>query len=198
VRPASGQGEETLLHTAGAQVWLSDWSTDGRLILFDRTAPDPGVPETWALDVETGEAERILPGQASFARLSHDGRWIAFVSNESGKPEIYVQSFPEGTGRWMVSSDSRSTSAGQPSWRGNDREIYYLRAGELFAVPLSGEGTLSFGTPRFLFGITSTSVSTQYGATFDGQRFLTNELPPTDPDKLGARLIQNWTRTLAR
>jgi serine/threonine protein kinase len=199
VRPASGQGEATLLHTADNQVELSDWSNDGRLIFFNLINPGDGGSDIWILDMETGEAEILLTGDwFENANLSPDGKWLAFTSQESGKVETYVQSFPEAGGRWMVSSDKGSGSAQRPIWRRDGRELFYLRGSSVMIVPVSTESGFSFGEPKVLFGINVAASSGYYAPSEDGKKILTNEFPPTNQDKVGARLIQNWTAGLAR
>ena len=199
VRPASGQGEATLLHTADNQIELSDWSNDGRLIFFNVINPGDGGSDIWTLDTETGEANVLLTGDwFENANLSPDGRWLAFTSQESGKIETYVQSFPEAGGRWMVSSDNRSGAAHRPIWRRDGKELFYLRGNSVVAVPVSTESGFSFGEPQPLFGVNVPPATGYYVPSEDGQRILTNEFPPTDQDKIGARLIQNWASGLAR
>ena len=148
---------------------LTDWSSDGRLLFG-----------SW------------FEG----ARLSPDGKWLAFASDESGNSEIYVQSFPAARGRWTVSSVSAPGRASFPSWRSDNRELFYLRGGQIIAVPVTGDAGFSFGTPKILFGVSVTSASADYSISKDGQQILTNELPPTDQSRIGARLILNWTSAL--
>ena len=199
VRPTSGQGDARLLFTADVQVQLTDWSSDGRLILFNRINPGGGGSDIWALDMQTSEAMSVLTGKwFEDARLSTDGEWLAFSSDESGRQEIYVQSFPEASGRWMVSNDAGPGPASRPTWRSDIRELYYLRGGAVVAVPVTGDATFSFGTPKTLFSMSVTTASADYEVSKDGQRILTNELPPTDRSNAGARLIQNWTAALKR
>jgi len=200
LRPTSGQGDAQLLFTANGTIELTDWSSDGRLIFFERLDPVGGNSDIWTYDVQTSEATPVLleGGWKEDARLSPDGRWLAFLSFESGKSEIYVQSFPEATGRWMVSSDAAPTPASHPAWRNDGRELYFLRGGAIVAVPVTGDATFSYGAPKTLFSVSVTSASAEYAVSKDGQRILTNELPPSDPSKVGARLIQNWPRALSR
>ena len=198
LRPASGKSDAKLLYTAGVQVELTDWSRDGRLIFFHQQDPGNGNSEIWTLDTQTSEAVPVLSGNwFEDASLSPDGRWLAFVSYESGKSEVYVQAFPDAAGRWMVSSDGRPSDVTRPTWRDDGRELYYLRGSALVAVPVTGDATFSFGRPETLFNISVTSVSGAYSVREDGQRILTNELPPTDQSKIGARLIQNWMSALS-
>ncbi len=77
-------------------------------------------------------------------------------------------------------------------------ELFYLRGASIVAVPVNLEDGFSFGEPQTLFGVSVTTGSGYYAVSGDGQRILTNEIPPTDQDKIGARLIQNWTASLAR
>jgi len=199
VRPSSGQGEATLLHTADNQVELSDWSDDGRLIFFNLINPSNGGSDIWTLDMETGEADVLLTGDwFENANLSPDGRWLAFTSQESGKVETYVQSFPEAGGRWMVSSDRGTGPAQRPIWRRDGQELFYLRGSSVMTVPISTEAGFSFGEPKVLFGINVAASNGFYAPSEDGQRILTNEFPPTNQSKIGARLILNWTAGLAR
>lgn len=200
VRPTSGQGDAQVLFTANTQVELTDWSSDGRLIFFDRLIPSDHGWDIWTVDTQTSEATPLLSGKFDQmdASLSPDGKWLAFASDESGKTEVYVQSFPEKTRRWMISSDAGPTAAARPRWRSDGRELYYLRGGTVVAVPVTGGATFSFGTPRTLFSVNVTVSTADYAISEDGQRILTNELPPADPSKLGARLIQNWTAALNR
>ena len=192
---ASGQSEPKLLFTAGEPVELTDWSNDGRLIFFNRV--NPKGSDIWTLDVEKAAAARLLSGNwFEGARLSPDGKWLAFTSYESGKGEIYVQAFPAAGGRWIVSSDAVPGRAGHPVWRADGRELFYQRGSAIAAVPVSGDGGFSSGAPKVLFGISVTAVSADYAVSADGLRILTNELPPADPSKIGARLILNWPRAL--
>jgi len=65
-------------------------------------------------------------------------------------------------------------------------------------VPVTGDPSLSFGLPQTLFSVSVTTASTDFVVNNDGQRILTNELPPTEQDMVGARLIQNWVSALNR
>ena len=199
VRPASGQGDPQLLYTAENQVELSDWSEDGRLIFFNLINPSDGGSDIWTIDMQTLETSVLLTGDwFENANLSPDGKWLAFTSQESGRIEVYVQSFPAAGGRWMISSDTGSGSAHRPVWKRDGRELFYLRGSSIVAVPVSTESGFSFGEPKVLFGINVAAANGYFAPSEDGQKILTNEFPPTDQEKIGARLIQNWASGLAR
>ena len=125
-------------------------------------------------------------------------KWLAFTSDESGKSEVYVQGFPEADGRWMVSNDGGVRGAYTPVWGDDGRELFYKRGNSVMAIPvLPGEG-FAHGTPRTLFDvILKSGTGASLVVTDKGQRILCNELPPADPSKSGARLIQNWSTALA-
>jgi len=200
VRPSSGQGDDTLIYTANAQIALTDWSSDGRFIFFNVATPGTGGFNIWSLDVHTSSATVLLTGNwFEGARLSPDGKWLAFASYESGNGEIYIESFPAHSGRWMVSSDAMPGEASFPAWRNDGRELYYFRGRTVVSVPVSGDAGFSVGKPQGLFTVSVTNASEgAFAVSADGQSILTNELPPADQSKIGARLIQNWMVALER
>jgi len=201
VRPTSGQGEAELIFSADTTVTPSDWSSDGRLIFFTYLGLDTNSLDVWTLDMETYEAKPCLAGkfEQAGANLSPDGKWLAFASDESGRNEIYVQRFPEADGRWMVSSDGGAMGANRPIWREDGREIFYERGAAVISVAVTPGKGFSFGTPQVLFGV---NLKSGFGGGLvvrdGGERILTNEFPPVDPSKAGARLIQGWAGGLAR
>jgi len=197
VRPTSGQGDAELLFTANTNIVLSDWSADGRWVFFASLTLGDDAWDMWTYDIENAEAKPLSPGKFNQygARLSPDGKWLAFSSDESGSGEVYVQSFPEPEGRWMVSNGGGL----EPVWRSDSRELYYLSGGMVMAAPISAGANFSSGTPTTLFNVVIKSTTgSSYAVSEDGSRFLVNELPPVDPSKVGARLIQNWVAAAAR
>jgi hypothetical protein len=200
LRPVSGQEPAKLVFDAKTQIALTDWSRDGRHVFFNYLVPDENGWDTWALDMETFEAEAVLtgPSDQTQANLSPDGKYIAFSSDESGQDQIYVQSYPAAAGRWMVSSDKIAGRAGRPLWRGDGKELFYVRGSALVAVTVATDNGFTFGTPQFLFSLNLNSVNAAYDPSPDGQQILTNEMPATSRDQVGARLIQNWTALLRR
>jgi Tol biopolymer transport system component len=193
-------GSEKLLLTDPLDVWPTDWSSDGRFIALQR------------LDLRTKWDLLILPLEGdhkptpfvqtefneSEATFSPDGDWIAYTSDESGKPEVYIQpvvatlsghaakrSISEGGGAW-------------PKWRRDGKELFYLALdGKLMSVDLrAGTGSsFDIGTPRVLFQASSTDLI--YSVTRDGQRFLFN-VPTKEPASRPATLVVNWAAGLKR
>jgi hypothetical protein len=132
--------------------------------------------------------------------LSPDGRWLAYVSEESGQPEVYVQPFPALDSRWQV-----STGGGRaPVWSGNGRELFYQQGMEptssrLFAVGISTVSGFRADAPRLLFAGPYRSperYGQSYDVTADGQRFLMVKVePPPPPPEI--HLVLNWFEELA-
>jgi len=197
VRTTLGQGDVEQLFVSEGRVLLTDWSVDGRFIFFSRLTLGEDGWDTWTYDMEKREAAPLLAGPFNQfgAVLSPDGKWLAFQSNETGNDEVYVQAFPEPQGRWMISNGGGL----QPQWGASGREIYLYSASGIASVAVAADAGFSFGSPELLFSVNmKSSVSTAYAVSNDGQRILTNELPPSDRSKIGARLIQNWTAALDR
>jgi Tol biopolymer transport system component len=155
----------------------TDISRDGRLLIF--AALQAG--SAWDIFVKPlpdGQPRPFVstPAEERNARLSPDGRWIAYVSNESDRFEVYVQPFPATGSRWQV-----STAGGlQPQWRGDGRELYYVSPDKkLTAVDVKTTGAVfAWGAPRALMETRMTGwerISAgccQYAVSRDGERFL--------------------------
>ena len=199
-KPANGGGtEELLLDTPEGKAPM-DWSSDGRFLLFRTNsagAPNSGF-DLWALPTD-GDRRPFPVSETIFderdGQFSPDGQWIAYESNESGRPEIYVQRFPEPRGKWQISTNGGA----QVRWRPDGDELFYIALdGRLMAAPfqLSSDGqAVEPGTPVSLFGTRipggalQGGFRQQYVVSPDGQRFLINSLVPvTSP----ITLILNW------
>ena len=107
-------------------------------------------------------------------QFSPDGKWVAYASNETGKWQIYVTSFPEARGKWQVSTGGGE----QPRWRGDGKELFYLSADyKMMAVAVTTGANFDAGTPEALFQTTprqpvSTNDQFVYDVSRDGQRLL--------------------------
>jgi Tol biopolymer transport system component len=198
-KPLSGGSEELLVESAQGKN-LDDWSPDGRSILYNSEDPKSGR-DLWVLpldkDGKPGKPVEFLKTdfQEHRGRFSPDGRWVAYVSDQSGQPDIWVRPFPPGSGgEWQV-----STGGGvQPRWRRDGQELYYIAPdGKLMAVPVTIKGAVfDRGTPVPLFqtqivgGGTNAYIRPQYDVAADG-RFLINvttESATISP----ITLLQNW------
>jgi Tol biopolymer transport system component len=130
-------------------------------------------------------------------QFSPDGEWVAYASNESGKWEIYVTSFPEPRGKWQVSTGG----GGQPRWRGDGKELFYLSSdNKMMAVPVTTGSKFDSGTPVALFQTTpreqvSLNDVFVYDLRRDGQRFLINtQVKQAEVEPMS--IILNWPAKL--
>jgi Tol biopolymer transport system component len=196
---ASGGGADELLVQSNFRKTASDWSADGKFLLYHEVNPKTGF-DLWVLPL-TGEQRSFPFLQTPFderqGHFSPDGRWIAYASDETGTWQVYVRGFPSSGGKWQVSTDSGS----QPQWRGDGRELFYLSNRKLMAVEVSGSGpTFHAGVPRELFTMHITTIGLPgprniYAATRDGQRFLVTSLV-NDPTASPTTVLLNWTADL--
>jgi Tol biopolymer transport system component len=189
---ASGEGRELL--DAGFMTYPTDWSTDGRFLMF---AAFSNPSQASILAWQPASTERPRPVvQTSFratnGRLSPDGRWLAYSSNQSGQEEIYVQDFPAGANRWTISSGGGL----QPTWRRDGKELFYGTPDDrLIAVQVRTSPrfeTLGV-TPLFTMSVPPSplGVRNSYVVSADGQRFL---VVSGDSNAVTARLnvVLNW------
>jgi serine/threonine protein kinase/Tol biopolymer transport system component len=192
VKNADGGQEEKLLdfdNSAKADKYPYDWSRDGKYILYTPAT------ELWVATLPELKARafQLAPGMIRNAKFSPDGKWVAYASNESGKFEIYVTSFPAARGKWQVSSAGGT----QPHWRGDAKELFYIAAdGIIMAVPVSVGANFDAGAPAALFQahareLIGTSEQVSYDVTKDGQRFLINT-QVKNADTHPMSVILNW------
>jgi eukaryotic-like serine/threonine-protein kinase len=134
-------------------------------------------------------------------KISPDGRWMAYESNESGRSEIYVRPFPsvDAGGRWQISTEGGT----RPLWNHNGREVfYYLPPGIMMSVPVETGASFKAGTPRVLFKgeYLATPDRTQYSVTPDGRRFLMIKNAAAKPGGAAPpqqiNVVLNWTEEL--
>ena len=194
-KTVDGTGEAVTL--AAGRVTNPDWSSDGRYLAYQIFDPET-LHDIRYLDLEadrdTNEPLTFLGtlGDEREPKLSPDGRLLAYVSAETGRPEVYVRPFPDVlTGQWQVSMNGGAA----PRWRGDGKELYYVEAGALMAVSVSTEQGFITGQPRQLFesnDLIWSGVAPPYDVSADGQRFVTvmpvegETTPPT------IRVVENW------
>ncbi len=194
----TGTGREELLLTSVAVKQPTDWSADGRSIAFQSFDPKTKTGlELWILSVQDRKVTPFLRTEFSEGggQFSPDGRWMAYVSNESGRNEVYVQSFPGPGGKWQVSTAGGS----DPRWRRDGKELFYVAPGnKLMSAEVKAGATFEAGVPRLLFASPMKStLGTHYDVSSDGQRFLIN-LAVGEESSRPITLIQNWTAGIKR
>jgi dipeptidyl aminopeptidase/acylaminoacyl peptidase len=203
-KAADGSGEEEVVVTSDelSGLYPTSWSHDGRWMTIWS-----GNSDIYVLDVDSGE---LKPYQTSeFGEFnpsfSPDGRWIAYDSNESGRLEIYVRSFPSGGGKWQVSDGGGALAR----WSADGRELFYRTEDGIVAVSVDGRGTtFEVGTPRTLFtgsflgGINGIAVGgfvfPDYTVTGDGKHFVMFAGRDDTSRPTSVRLVTNWFADLRR
>jgi serine/threonine protein kinase/Tol biopolymer transport system component len=173
-KASDGSGAEELLLTDDQVTSPSDWSRDGKTLLYTRGALGSNS-EVWALQLEGERKPRqVVPRSANsfnaVGSLSPDGRWLAYTSTESGAPEIYVVAFPGGHGKWQVSTDAGIV----PRWSGDGKELYYFSVTNraVNAVPIKeSNGALQFGAVQQL-AVSPASKQGLYDVSPDGKKIL--------------------------
>jgi Tol biopolymer transport system component len=199
-KPVRGGGAETLLLQDPLGKFASHWSADGRFIAYIGGGGIIVRSDVWVLPL-TGDRKPYPFIDSTFVesqgQFSPDGRWMAYMSNESGRQEVYVRPFPGPGDKWLVST----AGGGWPRWRRDGRELFYLaRDGNLMAVSVNGAGS-SFvvGEGRPLFNVRMRPMvrldAYSYDVTADAQRFLINTfVEEASPPAI--TLVVNWPRTV--
>ena len=210
VKPSDGSGEETedcwppptrgaksnrrfgTGHRMGAIFYYAGWRKPGKrqrlghldaLPMFGDHKPFPYIAGS---------------GDQAFAKFSPDGKWVAYVSSETGLWEVYVAPFPWTGAKWQISNGGGTV----PFWRGDGKEIVYQAMGSPFhwSAQVEGHGTsFSVGEVHTLFesdALSPNTAAAQYAITPDAQRFL--EITTGDAGKLPLTVVQNWAEELKK
>jgi len=221
-KASNGSGTDELLFKGAnfASMNLTDWSRDGRYIVFQATTNGDGKQtksDVYALPMGAGnsaadrQAIPLIQTQAVElgAYLSPDDRWIAYLSDESGKQELYVQGFslgvksgaPSASGKWMV---SKNGSAGMARWKNDGKELVYLGTdGGVMSVDVTADSAFHSTLPKLLFQLPRTvlAMSNTPGAISDATRDLQRFLI-TVPAQVNVRseftMVLNWQSALKR
>jgi Tol biopolymer transport system component/tRNA A-37 threonylcarbamoyl transferase component Bud32 len=191
----AGATASSLLETTEYKI-PEDWSRDGKTILY-RTAGEESA--LWALPLDgDGSPELVLKTESSLRQpqMSPDGRWLAYMSDESGRYEVYVEPFRRPGQRVRVSPDGGR----QPKWRGDGKELFYLSPdGQLMAVDVrEGASGPDVGMPAVLVpadkAVARVWGRDDYAVTADGQRFLVKTRVEEEDRRI--HVLLNWTSLL--
>ena len=197
-KPSDGSGAEELLLDDDQLILVSDWSRDGKYLLYSRGPFFGNGEEIWAMPLD-GDRKPFLVvphGANSFAaggRLSPDGRWLAYSSNESGQPEVYVVPFRGGQGKWQVSQ----SGGNGPLWSADGKGLYYANLSyTVFVVPVKQlNDSLQFGTAQQLVSNTSSQLFF-YDVAPDERKILLNVISQQVNQSI--TVVTNWAEELKK
>ncbi|MGC2422086.1 MAG: protein kinase, partial [Candidatus Acidiferrales bacterium] len=198
-QPGNGLGNaEPIYESKDQSKNVDDLAADGRYAIYD-TAGGSNPTELWVLPL-TGERKPFPFVQGSFvaceARFSPNGRYVAYASNETGRYEIYVQTFPDHLGKWQI-----STAGGvEPAWRRDGKELFYLSPdNKVMAVEVNTDAAnFQAGIPKPLFQaqpIPDFLMRNRYLVSADGQRFLMLA-PAGEAASRPITVVLNWPALL--
>jgi len=206
-----GTGEAEVLLAAGAHTFPApqSWSPDGRFIAM-QSAGEGGQTDIWILPVGEGgggepEAFATTPFAEEGPSFSPDGRWLAYTSGETGRPEVFVASFPPGGGKWQVSDGGGS----QSRWSGDGRELFFRTNTGIMSVRVATEGG-SFRASRpevvfegpYLGGLRGVLLPgfnfPDYDVTADGKRFVMFQGSTEGALATEAKVVLGWFDELQR
>jgi serine/threonine protein kinase len=201
-KPSNGSAPEELLFKSQYPKIPLSWSADGRHIAYEERHPQT-KSDLWVFRMDGEQPLEFLqsPFNETQAQFSPDGRWVAYVSDQSGRQEVYIRSFPRSETEWQI-----STNLGfQPRWREDGKQLFYLASEgteQFMAVDVeadSSKGLLRIGESQrlFAFDVISQNQRNSYDV-LPGQRFLLNLIPrPTGSFPL-ITFVLNWASALER
>ena len=195
IRDARGSESEKILFRPPTFSPLDDWSRDGRFLFSEAVDLRRFHVDVGVFDVSAGTARPLLKEAFNQmgARLSPDGHWLAYESDESGEFEIFVRSFPASSDRWQVSAGGGA----QPRWRRDGKELFYVSPDrKIMSLEVRPGSPLETGKPHGLFQtriLPQVEARNHYDVTADGQRFIVNSRRPEDAF-LPITVVVNWRR----
>jgi len=192
---ADGSGGLEQLRTSTYLDVPFSFSPDGQLLAFAEVNPTtPGG--IWVLQMSDLTAQPFLQTSATLdaPRFSPDGHWLAYISDESGRYEVYVQPYPGSGAKYQISTEGGT----EPVWNPNGRELFYRNGNKMMAVNVTTQPTFSAGKPTMLFEgcLLSTQRLPNYDVSADGQRFLMLKANEQAQGRAQINAVLNWFEEL--
>ena len=196
-KASSGVGDEQPLLTTEGAKFATSWSHDGQLILFENWEPQAKAG-IWVMTMADKQVRPLLQSKSfnqTQGQFSPDGHFIAYLSDESGRVEVFLQRYPTTSEKWSISSGGGLA----PLWRADGKEIFYTSLDKIMSVDIKLGSKVETSLPRELFRstISHSVLSYPYAVSPDGQRFLVasevdiNEVAPMT-------IVLNWTSALKK
>ena len=195
-RAVDGTGAEERLTTGEGIHNPYSWSADGNWLAYTRQIPVTNI-DIWVLPMKGDRKSRPFlssPFAKSMPAFSPDGRYLAYMSLESGQEEIYVQPFPGPGSKWQISTDGGDS----PRWAPNGREIFYRNGNRMMAAKTETQPAFSFHAPRLLFeGNYLAASAASYDVSPDGRFLMIQTVEPEQP-ATQIHFVSNWFDELKR
>ena len=187
-----GNAEPLLNATVAGNSIPGAWSPDGKELAFIDGA---AVRNIYILPLQDRKPHVFAEGQAyeSAPSFSPDGKWMVYVSNESGHNEVYVRPYPGPGGKWQISTEGGT----EPVWNPKGRELFYRQGPKMMAVDYQAQPTFTAAKPHMLFQgsyTPSPRSAPDYDVSPDGQRFLMLKAGEQSADEIS--VVLNWTEEL--
>jgi serine/threonine-protein kinase len=197
-KPADGSRPAERLTTSEHIQFVGSWSSDGLLLAFIQISAETG-PDIWVYDDETKQQEPLLQGvySESSPAFSPDGRWLAYTSDESGRPEIYAHEFRGSGGKWQVSTEGGS----EPLWSQDGRTLFYRSGNRLIRVPVQPGAEWVAQKPQVALEVkyeaNAISGIPNYDVSPNGKEFvMVRSQPRMLPGQI--QVVLNWFEELRR
>lgn len=200
IQRVDDSGDVQKLDAGKRSAWISDWSRNGKYLMFDAEDPETRR-DLWYIPLDGKAPARPFlktAHQEFYPALSPDNRFVAYQSNESGRFEIYLRSFPDAEDKWTVSAGGGLA----PRWRRDGGELYFVQNNVLMAVPVKTSPYVQLGWPQQLFDATEAGVrllgeyqEAAYDITPDGLRFVVVQERQESPT---ITLVENWAEEFRR
>ena len=201
-KAADGTGSETIMIPApnnGRPISYPAWTPDGKYITY--LWGEGSAPRSLWMVPASGGSKPVLIAQPPSARsnlvlyrVSPDGHWVAYTSDESGPWDVYLTTFPEGKGKWKVSVNGGSN----PAWSGTGKELFYQDiVNDFFVCPITAKGSeVEVGKPQQLFHASTPGIGVPFDVSLDGKRLLVNHAD--EEMQVPLHLVTNWTAQLKK
>ncbi len=194
IQPTSGSGTKEQLETPSTWGMVTSWSPDGRY-LFYMVQNNATRSDIYYLDLNGDRKLKPFvqsPANEGASVLSPNSKWLAYVSDESGRYEVYVTAFPGPGGKWQVSNGGVN---GPPAWSMDGKQLYYRTGDKLMVVPIQNADTFEFGAPAAL--PLHVNEFAAIGPPAPGERFPALK-PVSGGQSHPLEVILNWTGTLKK
>ena len=194
LKNADGTGDDTLLFKSNNLKYCTDWSSDGKYLIFATLTSGSGY-DIGSFQLNTKKASSYLSTNFSEgnAKFSYDMKWVLYISSESGTTQIYVRPFTNNGGRWQLSTKGVPGSIGNWGWTKNDKNIYFVSSDNTVNIVSINSSGQSFnpGLPHTLFNLSDKGISRVFDISKDDKYFLV-EFSSTLINSSPLTYIQNW------